>query len=44
MRRPNWWFGSVPVRAQGHVEQQKKANRYGVEDEASHALSSAHTV
>jgi hypothetical protein len=41
IRRPNWRFGSVPVRAQGHVEQQEQADRDGVKDKASHALSSA---
>ena len=28
---------SVPVRAQGHVEQEEQANRHGVEDNASRA-------
>ena len=27
----------MPVRAQGHVEQDEQANRHGVEDKASHA-------
>jgi hypothetical protein len=36
---PDWFTDSrsVPVRAQGHVEQHEQANRHRVEDQASHA-------